>query len=170
MNNFENFFVYGFIKGNISKYDIDVNLFDSFEFVDCNNCPNEDEWMDPSAIEILRGIQQKFADTLISPIFAEFEMKDVGMWLGVDEGSARWHNDFEDGDLFNSNVLIYLDNDYENKNMIQIRTNGGDPITLHPQRGDFLWLNQQKCYEHKATHTTGTRRLLSFEYLIPELI
>ena len=61
--------------------------------------------------------------------FDEFEMKDCAMWSGVDEGSREWHNDFEDGDAFNSNILVYMDdNTEENGNNIQVAS--GDFINI----------------------------------------
>lgn len=167
MDNLELFFVDGYIHDTLPD-EVDISIFDTFEFKDCNQ--PEELWLDENAKDHLDYIHQYFAEHYISKIFGEFEMKECAMWSGVDEGSREWHNDYEDGDSFNSNILVYLDdNTLENGNNIQVSTTDFINI-LHPKRRDFVWLNQKKCFKHRATHKSGVRRVLSFEYLIPALL
>ena len=86
----------------------------------------------------------------------------------------RIYTQIEIGNLFLHNpdsygILIYLDdNTKQNGNNIQVRT-GDYHFTLYPKRRDFVWLNQKKCFQHRAQHLSGIRRVLSFEYLVPAL-
>lgn len=167
--NLETFFIKGYVTGSIDK-SINLDEFYSYEFF---HCEDEDvTWNNPEAEEKIRSLQNIFAEQYVSKIFTEFENKAVCMWAGVDGGSAEWHNDFEDGGAFNSNVLIYMDDlTPENGNKIEVRNSlTQEEIILYPKKRDFVWLNQQRCYQHRATHKTGTRRVISFEYLIPTLL
>lgn len=162
----QTFFVDGYWLGTLPD-NLDIEMFETFDFKDCNQ--PEEIWLDPKAKSDLSRIHQWFADNYVSKMFDDFEMKDCAMWSGVDEGSRNWHNDFEDGDAFNSNILVYMDdNTEENGNNIQVASNDYINI-LYPSRRDFVWLNQKKCFQHRATHKSGVRRVLSFEYLVPAL-
>lgn len=166
MTNEQTFFIDGYWHDTLPE-NIDIDGFDKFDFKDCTQ--PEELWLDPAAQKDLNCIHKWLADEYISKMFDDFEMKQCAMWSGVDEGSRNWHNDYEDGDSFNSNILIYLDdNTKANGNNIQVRT-GDYHFTLYPKRRDFVWLNQKKCFQHRAQHLSGTRRVLSFEYLIPAL-
>ena len=168
-SNLTSYFTDGYFMDNLFTCTPSVNLtiFDAFNFTDSLN--EEDLNIDPFAKELLNDMHQYFAKKWIELIFVDYELKVNGMWSGVDEGSMKWHNDFEDGDPFNSNILVYLNDTDDKENNIQVRTNKGPGTILHPQRGDFVWLNQSSCFEHKASHNSGTRRLLSFEFLISGL-
>jgi len=154
---------------------IDFSKFKELDFVDCNSQEAETEtlipeWVDKSFKEELERLHKFFAEKYISKAFKNYELRDCGMWEGVDEFSATWHNDWEDGDKFNSNILVYLDdNTEENGNGIEIR----GPHFYHqlrPKENQLLWLNQKKIFQHKATHKSGRRRVLSFEYFIHDLV
>ena len=165
----DDFFINGYITGGIDE-SINLEEFYEYQFI---NCENEDvSWNNPEAENKIRSLQKHFADLYVSKIFDKFEHKDVCMWAGVDAGSADWHNDFEYAGKFNSNVLIYMDDlTPENGNKIEVRNvNTLEETTLYPKKRDFVWLNKQRCYQHKATHHNGDRRVISFEYLIPSLI
>lgn len=166
------FFTDGYIMSSVDD-SIDISVFDGFEFPDCNDLQSKEMCSD--AENELNRLHRYFADNWVRRIFSVFELKNNGMWFGVDSGSDVWHNDYKHGlehkDVFNSNILLYLnDNTEENGNNIQVRSVGGPEITLYPKRGDFVWLNQKKCFEHRAICKTGPRRLLSFEYMIPALL
>lgn len=162
----QTFFVDGYWLGTLPD-DLDIEMFESFDFKDCNQ--SEEIWLDPKAKIDLDRMHQWFADNYVSKVFDDFEIKDCCMWSGVDEGSKVWHNDFEYNNKFNSNILVYMDDNTEaNGNNIQIASNDYINI-LYPARRDFVWLNQKKCFQHRATHKSGVRRVLSFEYLIPAL-
>jgi hypothetical protein len=164
------FFIYGYIL--VRAPQIDLKYFDSVPFQDCNDVDSTAR----SALALAPGVQRRLewlhehlAETCLTRLFDSFEKKDCAMWSGVDELSAKWHNDFEDGDSFNSNILIYLDdNTIENGNSIEVRGPGFERL-LRPLKGDLLWLNQKKCFQHRATHTSGRRRVLSFEFMVPAL-
>lgn len=161
-----------FLEGHVhhTSPHLRLEVFDNARFVDCN-LQEEELWLDSDILGDLKIWHKYFAEIYISKIFSEYELKDCAMWSGVDEGSAQWHNDYEDGTaLFNSNILVYMDDcTEENGNNIQVRGPGFSKI-LYPKRGDFVWLNQKTIFQHRATHTMGTRRVLSFEYLIPALL
>jgi len=167
MTNEQTFFIDGYWHGTLPN-NLDIDRFETFKFIDCTQ--PEDLWLDPAAKRELDFIHKWLADTYISTIFNEYELKDTAMWSGVDHGSREWHNDFEDSNKFNSNILIYMDDNTKwNGNNIQVRTSDYH-YYLYPKRGDFIWLNQKKCFEHRAAHKSGQRRVLSFEYLIPALL
>jgi len=167
MLNYNNFFQYGYILDENCK--INFSKFKSMNFKNCNEV-NEDFWLDKNYLQELKKIQSILSVEYISKIFNKFEMKECGMWEGVDEGSSKWHNDYLDGDKFNSNILVYLDDNTEkNGNSIEVRGPNFSHI-LYPKENQLIWLNQKKIFQHKATHKTGRRRVLSFEYFIPELI
>lgn len=166
MDKLQSFFVDGYVHATLEE-DVDISIFDTMTFVDCTQ--PEELWLDENAKSHLKVLHNYFAERYISKIFGAFEMKDCAMWSGVDEGSREWHNDYEDGDSFNSNILVYLDdNTVDNGNNIQVR-DAANHWTLYPKRRDFVWLNQKKCFQHRAQHKSGVRRVLSFEYLIPAL-
>lgn len=160
--------MHGYYKGTVSDLtDYDISIFNRFSISHCASY--ECDTIDPAATVELKNLQLIFAERLIKKLFDEFDSVDVGMWEGVDEGTSDWHNDWQDGDNFSSNVLIYLDdNNKENGNSIQVRSHENE-IILYPKRGEFIWLNQKSCFEHKATYASGVRRVLSLEYMIPEL-
>ena len=166
MTDEQTFFIDGYWHGTLPS-NLDIDRFDKFNFVDCTQ--PENLWTATEAEFDLAIIHKWLADNYVSKLFDDFEMKDCAMWSGVDHGSREWHNDFEDSNKFNSNILIYLDdNTKHNGNNIQVKTHDYH-FTLYPKRRDFVWLNQKKCFEHRAAHKTGERRVLSFEYLIPAL-
>ncbi len=166
MTDEQTFFIDGYWHGTLPS-NLDIDRFDKFNFVDCTQ--PENLWTAPEAEFDLAIIHKWLADNYVSKLFDDFEMKDCAMWSGVDHGSREWHNDFEDSNKFNTNILIYLDdNTKHNGNNIQVKTHDYH-FTLYPKRRDFVWLNQKKCFEHRAAHKTGERRVLSFEYLIPAL-
>lgn len=163
----ENFFLHGYyLDENLG---MDFSDYKSMNFKDCND-KDEDSWLDKRYLSDLKKIQEFFADRYISSIFTNYELKDCGMWEGVDDGSSKWHNDYLDGDTFNSNILVYLDdNTIENGNSIEVR-GPGFTHKLYPKANQLIWLNQKRIFEHRATHSSGRRRILSFEYFIPELV
>ena len=165
-----------FINGYIQHYDENINLsvFDKYNFPDCTS--SEFDIKNALSFEekvicenYLEDIHHYVADKYVSVIFENFELKEHALWSGVDDGSKEWHNDHIDGDPFNTTFLIYLDdNTPENGNYIAVR--GPDTEnTLYPKRGDFVWLNQNRMFEHKAKHNSGQRRVLGFEFYIPAL-
>jgi len=170
--NFENFFIDGFLLDE--NPGIDFSFFKGMDFVDCNSQEGDIETAIPENteqkyIDELKRLHVLFGEKYIGQLFSEYTLFDCGMWEGVDEFSAQWHNDWEDGDKFNSNMLVYLDDTHEHKNGIEIR---GPNVyhQLYPNASQLIWLNQKKIFEHKATHNKGRRRVLSFEYMIPALV
>lgn len=167
MLDFNNFFSYGYVIDR--EPNVDFSIFKKMNFKNCNEV-EENFWLDENYLEELKKLQVFFSEKYVSKIFSTFELKDCGMWEGVDEGSSKWHNDYLDGDKFNSNMLVYLDdNTPENGNSIEVRGPNFSHI-LYPKENELIWLNQKKIFEHKATHKSGRRRVLSFEYFIPELV
>lgn len=148
---------------------IDVAFFDQFQFPDCDQEGEMSLDLPEFGVERLRQIHDYLEKEYVSKIFPEYEKKEFAMWNGVDAGSARWHNDYEDGDPFNLTFLIYLDNNTpENGNHISI-SGPGCETTVYPKRGTMICLNQKKIFKHKACHYSGMRRLIGFEFFVPAL-
>lgn len=146
---------------------IDFSFFEDKDFKDCTL--KEQQFLEENILVELKKYQEILSDRYVKSLFSDFEYKDCGMWKGVDKGSSKWHNDFLDGDNFNSNILVYLDdNTEENGNFIEVR-GPGFSHKLYPKKNQLIWLNQKRIFEHKATYNSGQRRLLSFEYFIPQL-
>lgn len=158
-----NFFTKGYYTGQITN---DLNFFNNYEFVDCNY--SEKLNIEPEVQRYLNELHSFFSENLIAKVFSSFTIKSNGMWNGVDEGSSKWHNDFEDGDPFNSNILLYLDDNFKSGNYLQV-TDQNEVYTIYPKINEFVWLNQAKCFKHRAHHKSGIRRLLSFEFYIDDI-
>lgn len=165
------FFANGYLHGNIPevvKYD-----FSSFVFVDCyknekdvNLKPKIDITSQTYLKEIYKLIQERF----VAKIFENAKLLEMSMWQGVDTPSRSWHNDYILGQTFNSNILVYLDEGtVENGNCIEVR-NQEEEFKIYPKVGDFVWLNQKHIFQHRATHASGQRRVLSYELMIPEIL
>ena len=163
---YNDLFTKGFIVG---KFPENIDEFYNYDFPNCED-PNigEDAGVPKEAEASLKKLQQYIGENFISNIFPKFEYRNIGMWEGVDEGSSEWHNDWEDGKNMNTNVLVYLDDTSEHANSIQVRDRHLEYVVF-PKAGDFVWLNQGKAYEHKASHNGGRRRVLSFEFFVEGL-
>lgn len=166
-----NFFANGFIHGHVP----DFNRFDfaEFDFLDCEKnreILDQQPVIDSKAIDVLDEVFSFLATAYIQPLFDEFQLLESSMWQGVDHLSATWHNDYIKGKTFNSNILVYIDdNTPENGNFIEVR-NQIESFLLYPKSGDFVWLNQKDIFQHKATRTSGIRRLMCYELMIPALL
>lgn len=158
-----NFLMNGHVKGTIPFIkDIDT---DSFSFHDCNYESDEESIVDANLLPIIHKCKDFLIENYVSQIFDNFELKNMSAWKNVDEYSSVWHNDQKEN--FNSNILVYLDDSY-NKNTIEIKTHT-QVHKIYPKKGTFVWLNQSLKFQHRATHVEGNRRLISFEFDIPEL-
>lgn len=166
IHNIENFLSIGYFLDETPN--IDLSDFYGIDIKNCNSI-NEKFWIGENYEKKLEEISIHLSKKYIEKIFKNYKRLECGLWEGVDEGSSKWHNDWIDGDGFNSNILIYLDdNTTENGNSVEIRGLDFHHV-LYPKSGQLLWLNQKPIFEHKATHTSGQRRLLSFEFLIEDL-
>lgn len=165
--NFNDFFTKGFVTG---KFNHNIKEFYDYDFPNCNNpdLVGETDGVPDEAKKSLKFLQDKISTELISMIFPELKLKNTAMWEGVDKYSSQWHNDSQDGKNMNTNVLVYLDDTTEHSNSIQVRDKNLEYVVL-PKAGDFVWLNQSKGFEHKASHNGGRRRVLSFEYFVEGL-
>lgn len=167
MNTYD-FFVNGHIQGHLAE--IDNYDFSEFVFLDCSE--NEDiidnsPIIDKKAQKYLSEIYNIIFNRYLSKLFPNIELLEKSMWQGVDTKSKEWHTDYMEKKNFNSNLLVYLDDNYGNS--IQVK-NQVEEFIIYPTRGDFIWLNQNKIFQHRAKHITGPRRLISYEMYIPELI
>jgi hypothetical protein len=159
------FFVKGYYSDILSN-DI-ATEFGNYKFVNCQ---------EHSSMHITNVMQKKLddlhlylAETYVSKVFSSYKLLNNGMWDNVDSGSSTWHNDFSDGDALNSNILVYIDDNRLYNNFIMI-TNGQEEFKIQPEPNQFVWLNQSSCFQHKAIHNSGPRRLLSFEFFIDGLV
>jgi len=157
----ENFLLNGFATG-IMQSDL-AFLFKRFQFADCNDGDSE---IDPEAVNLLNALHSFISNTYVSPLFSEYTIARSCMWTGVDSLSKDWHND--NCAEFNSNFLIYLDDGETYGNSIEIKT-PSEEFKIYPKKNQFVWLNQDKKFLHRATHVSGPRRLLSFEFKIPAI-
>lgn len=153
IQNLDSFFVNGFYKGHIDF--IELINFNEFTFVEHDG---KNKVLDKDLIPIILQVQDYLKQNIISKIFDKYEV-DYFAWAGVDDYSKKWHNDSKEG--FNSNILVYLDDSY-GQNKIEIK-NQVEEFTVYHKKGDFVWINQDPKFLHKATHITGNRRVLSFE-------
>ena len=158
---YNNFFLKGFMHGRFFE---PIDDFYNFTFPDCTrHTPENITQPAKEQLEILHAV---VGERLISYLFKHYELRDCGMWEGVDDYSKIWHNDFEGDKKMNTNVLVYLDDAAPYANTIEVKSNETE-YTIIPDKGDFVWLNQTKnIYQHRATHNGGRRRILSFEYFI----
>jgi hypothetical protein len=160
-----NFFVNGYIHGHIDEI-VSID-FDKYTFIDCNNENCENMVFDASLTPLLNKFYKILEDRFVSKIFNSYTLYQLNAWKGVDSYSSEWHNDFTSTSNFNSNILIYLDDSYD-KNTIEVR-NAFEEFVIYPKKGDFVWLNQNPKFEHRARHVEGIRRLISFEMYINDL-
>jgi hypothetical protein len=160
---YNDFFTNGFVTGQI---EMDAAfLFKKFEFPSCDNDdPTPD--INPSAKNLLDILHKHIAQKYVSALFADFSIGENAMWSGVDSMSTDWHNDGREG--FNSNFLVYLDDGEAYGNKIEVKA-VTEQFTIFPKKNQFVWLNQSGGFLHKATHVSGPRRVLSFEFDIPAL-
>ena len=167
MNSYD-FFVNGYIQGHLAE--INNYDFSEFVFLDCSG--NEDiidnnPTIDKKAQKYLSEIYSIIFNRYLSKLFPNIELLDQSMWQGVDTKSKEWHTDYVKGKNFNSNLLLYLDDNYGNS--IQV-TNQVEEFVIYPKRGDFMWLNQNKKFHHRAEYISGTRRLIGYDMYIPGLM
>lgn len=161
------FLTTGYVRGRMTS-DI-AQTFEHDVFIDCNSTLAEQHVVAVDTMEKLLDLHARLATDLVGRCFSRVEKRECGLWHGVDTGSAVWHNDYKGEDGFNSNILIYMEDGEDNGNSISV-TDGYNETTIFPRRNDFVWLNQSKPhFKHKATHTRGIRRLLSFDFMIHDL-
>lgn len=165
------FFCNGYIQGHSAI--AEEKDWNQFNFVDClkyDHIVDLVPIIDDRAAHYLDEIFVELESKYIKPMFDTYTRLESTMWEGVDPLSATWHNDYIKGKTFNSNILVYLDDGtVENGNFIEVR-NQTEEFRIYPKAGDFVWLNQRHTFEHKATHTSGRRRLLCYELMIPGLL
>jgi hypothetical protein len=151
-----NFITYGYICGRIN-FIKQIN-FDKFNFGDCNddNCE-----LDNRLLPILNKTYSHLAINHISEYFPDHKLLNMNAWSGVDTPSAVWHNDLAEG--FNSNIIVYLDESIDNTIEIKSKT---CEFKICPKVGTFVWINQSNEFQHRATHVSGKRRVLSYELWI----
>jgi hypothetical protein len=158
-----------FLKGHVTGFFRDVSYLREFNFVHCEHpsLGQEEHISDPRCRDMLRDIQAEIVDRFISKIFHNYELVSYGMWEGVDKDSQVWHND-QFQKRMNSNFLIYLDDTFNYDNSIEFK-NHSEHYKVLPRENDFVWINQSKHFFHRASHNSGRRRVLSFEFFIDGL-
>ena len=159
----DDFFVKGYCTDVLSS-----NIAAEFSNYDFTNCNSANRMQVPEQVQQrLDSIHLSLADNYVSKIFTSYELLNNGLWDGVDSGSSDWHND-QTSRGFNSNILVYIDDNRVYNNYIMV-TNGAEEFKIQPQSNQLVWLNQSSCFKHKAIHTSGPRRLLSFEFFVEDL-
>jgi hypothetical protein len=158
------FLTKGYVHGNIT--DLQSVDFNQYTFIDCNSVVDDGKpEIDKRLYTILDTTKEFLIQNYVSKLFTKFTFLEAYAWSGVDPGSAVWHNDLREG--FNSNILVYLDDSLD-KNKIEVR-NDHEEFCIYPKKGDFVWINQNRKFQHKATHVQGDRRVFSFEFNIDSL-
>ena len=156
-----------FVKGYYTEVFCN-NIALEFSNYDFTNCNSANRMQVPEQVQQrLDSIHLSLADNYVSKIFTSYELLNNGLWDGVDSGSSDWHND-QKSRGFNSNILVYIDDNRVYNNYIMV-TNGAEEFKIQPQPNQLVWLNQSSCFKHKAIHTSGPRRLLSFEFFVEGL-
>ena len=156
-----------FVKGYYTEVCCN-NIALEFSNYDFTNCNSANHMQVPKQVQQrLDSIHLSLADNYVSKIFTSYELLNNGLWDGVDSGSSDWHND-QKSRGFNSNILVYIDDNRVYNNYIMV-TNGAEEFKIQPQSNQLVWLNQSSCFKHKAIHTSGPRRLLSFEFFVEGL-
>tara|TARA_B110000305_G_C19135552_1_gene491003 strand:- start:254 stop:745 length:492 start_codon:yes stop_codon:yes gene_type:complete len=156
-----------FVKGYYTEVCCN-NIALEFSNYDFTNCNSANHMQVPEQVQQrLDSIHLSLADNYVSKIFTSYELLNNGLWDGVDSGSSDWHND-QKSRGFNSNILVYIDDNRVYNNYIMV-TNGAEEFKIQPQSNQLVWLNQSSCFKHKAIHTSGPRRLLSFEFFVEGL-
>ena len=156
-----------FVKGYYTEVCCN-NIALEFSNYDFTNCNSANHMQVPEQVQQrLASIHLSLADNYVSKIFTSYELLNNGLWDGVDSGSSDWHND-QKSRGFNSNILVYIDDNRVYNNYIMV-TNGAEEFKIQPQPNQLVWLNQSSCFKHKAIHTSGPRRLLSFEFFVEGL-
>jgi hypothetical protein len=156
-----------FVKGYYTEVCCN-NIALEFSNYDFTNCNSANHMQVPEQVQQrLDSIHLSLADNYVSKIFTSYELLNNGLWDGVDSGSSDWHND-QKSRGFNSNILVYIDDNRVYNNYIMV-TNGAEEFKIQPQPNQLVWLNQSSCFKHKAIHTSGPRRLLSFEFFVEGL-
>ena len=166
MNTYD-FFVNGYIQGHLDE--IDNYDFSEFVFLDCSEKDDIDNnpITEKKAKKYLTEIYNILLDKYLSKLFPNIELLAQSMWQGVDRKAKEWHTDYAENNNFNSNLLLYLDDNYGNS--IQVK-NQVEEFVIYPTRGDFMWLNQNKIFQHRAKHIAGPRRLLGYDMYIHGLM
>lgn len=161
------FFTRGHIFGDCLTSD-DVAFLSAFDFVDSSqNNLSDDSTKPPTAmIPLLNQIRLELEKTLLTPMFEKFIFLQQAIWAGADEDSLLWHNDNTGEDSLNSSILLYLD-DHTQESHLRIRSKDDEHIVM-VKSGQFVWMNQQKDFQHKVVYTDPKvkRRIVSFEYLL----
>lgn len=161
--NLADFFTKGFITGKFHK---DLLYLKEFHFVDSTNHSKYSEDVivnSKECEEILDHLHIEIGQKYISKIFSKYELVARGLFEGVDDKSMKWHNDQEYGNM-NTNFLIYLDETESYRNSIEVKDQVNH-YELFPKANEFVWLNQAKNFQHRASHNYGRRRILWFDYL-----
>jgi hypothetical protein len=162
--NVYSFYVNGFIHGNIEQ--IKTINPDDFYFDDCVKTKNKTKTIDKNIMPVLKNTCQYLIDNYVSILFHDYEVLEKYCWSGVDDYSKHWHNDSKEN--FNSNILVYLDDSLE-KNSIEIKNGSNEIFTVYFKAGDFVWLNQNLQFSHRANHIVSNRRVLSYHFNIRDL-
>ena len=153
---------YGYLHNRFSKVDKLKNFY-NYTFTNCNAPGLVGETATPKeAQKELEDLHKFVGKDIIKPLFPNYNLKECAMWDGVDKPSTIWHNDNVNNNGY-TNLLIYLDDCYKNNNSIEIK-NKYREHKIKPLPGEYVWLNQSKEFQHRATHTIGKRRVLSFEF------
>lgn len=170
-----------------------LHVFHDPQFIDMIDLPtfgeiiNVDTFIDPAekdvvmydevfAIEFNEEQRRRLLsvrDFLIDRYLSHFKhvrLKGCCIWDGVDDGSARFHNDNEDE--MNATFLCYFnDTSPEVGGALQVRHHNciENQKLVYPQAGDIVWLNQNVRFDHKANRSIKPRVLAGFDFFIKDL-
>lgn len=102
--------------------------------------------------EVVSLLEESYSSVQIVPVSKlTGSALPIPVWAGVDPNSLQWHNDsLEGGTLF---ALLYFDDDLA-AGVLQIKSANGIE-TLHPQRGDLVFVSNNVSFQHRASLPRG---------------
>lgn len=111
-------------------------------------------------VEVTKELSKVYQS--IEPISYD-ENSPYNVWDGVDSDSATWHNDaLEGGNIF---MLLYFDNVPEDKGgKLSIKMNDEIVTSLHPQRGDIVFISNEPNVYHIVERSSIKRRLANLTF------
>jgi hypothetical protein len=105
---------------------------------------------------------QYLKEKYINPLWPNSVYNKFIVWEGTDKDNEGWHTDlFEGYDIF---MLYYFDDTKESTGgAIQFKWKD-DQVSYQPKAGDLFIVNNCRGFWHRATSTTITRRVASFDF------
>lgn len=140
---------------------IDINRFKLLH-VEERSRDNGAADVSPDLSSRLNLFAQYLKEKYINPLWPNAVYNKFIVWEGVDKDNQGWHTDlFEGYDIF---MLYYFDDTEESTGgAIEFKWKD-DQVSYHPKAGDLFIVNNCRGFWHRATSSTITRRVASFDF------